>query len=212
MKSLLSLVVPAFALAVMPVLGGSGTIGVATTLGTFSVNEGITSGPTNLADGSHLQTTTAPSEIHFQDGAAVRLAARSSGIFYADHVSLDQGALRVGKFSGLTVNAAQLQINSDDINTQAVVRMNRKSIEVASVGGSVNVLDSGMLTRVAAGTKMSFQQSAATSPDQTVNTGAAPAPKKIPSDTKTFLWVIGITAVAGLAIGLTAAAQGKSPF
>jgi hypothetical protein len=34
----------------------------------------------------------------------------------------------------------------------------------------------------------------------------------MPSDTKVFLWVIGITAVAALAIGLTAAAQGKSPF
>jgi hypothetical protein len=34
----------------------------------------------------------------------------------------------------------------------------------------------------------------------------------MPSDQKTFLWVIGITAVAALAIGLTAAAQGKSPF
>ncbi len=62
---------------------------------------------------------------------------------------------------------------------------------------------------------MSFQQSSANPADQTT-TGAAPAPapspKKMPSDEKTFLWAIGISAVAALAIGLTAAAQGKSPF
>jgi hypothetical protein len=36
--------------------------------------------------------------------------------------------------------------------------------------------------------------------------------KKAHSDRKTLYWVIGITAGAALAIGLTAAAQGKSPF
>jgi hypothetical protein len=148
-------------------------------------------------------------------GADVRLATRSSGIFYADHVSLDQGALRVGNFTGLTVNARQLQVSSDDAGAQAVIRISRKNIEVASVGGAVNVMDSGLLTRVAAGTKMSFQQSGATPADQqsTTTTGAAPAPqKRMPGDEKTFMWAIGITAVAALVIGLTAAAQGKSPF
>lgn len=38
------------------------------------------------------------------------------------------------------------------------------------------------------------------------------SPKKAHSDRKTLYWVIGITAGAALAIGLTAAAQGKSPF
>ena len=36
--------------------------------------------------------------------------------------------------------------------------------------------------------------------------------KKAHSDRKTLYWVIRITAGAALAIGLTAAAQGKSPF
>lgn len=42
--------------------------------------------------------------------------------------------------------------------------------------------------------------------------GSTPSAKKAHSDRKTLYWVIGITAGAALAIGLTAATQGKSPF
>ncbi len=212
MRSSLSVaLVSALALLVFPLFGGSPSIGVVKSVGSISVNELTVSGNTDLADGSHLQTTSAPSEIHLSSGADLRLATRSAGTFYADHVSLEQGAIRVGSFNGLTVNAHQLQIAGDEPGSEAIVRVNRKTIEVASLGGAVNVMDSGLLTRVAAGTKMSFQSGA--TPDQQTNTGAAPTPaRKMPSDEKTFLWVIGITAVAALVIGLTAAAEGKSPF
>lgn len=201
------------AISAVPVFGANPSIGIATSVGSVSVNELSVTGSTDLADGSRLQTTSAPSEVHLSSGADVRLGTRSAGTFYADHVSLEQGAVRVGSFNGLTVSARQLQIAGDEPGSEAIVRMNRKTIEVASLGGAVNVMDSGLLTRVAAGTKMSFQ--AGQTPDQsaTTNTGAAPKPaRKMPSDEKTFLWVIGITAVAALAIGLTAAAEGKSPF
>jgi hypothetical protein len=65
--------------------------------------------------------------------------------------------------------------------------------------------------QIAAASKAAFQNSGAT-PGQT---GATPAPArktKKRSETKTFLWVMGGIAAAALAIGLTAAAQGKSPF
>jgi len=71
--------------------------------------------------------------------------------------------------------------------------------------GSGDVLSA----RITAASKASFQNSGA-APGQT---GAAPARKtKKRSETKTFLWVMGGIAAAALAIGLTAAAQGKSPF
>src|SRR6185312_15160564 len=63
-------------------------------------------------------------------------------------------------------------------------------------------LRTAMLVRpVTASTKVAFRQN---------NTSTSP--KKAHSDRKTLYWVIGITAGAALAIGLTAAAQGKSPF
>lgn len=73
---------------------------------------------------------------------------------------------------------------------------------------AIGVIDHGrnlratmLVAPVTAGTKMAFRQ----------NPGATSS-KKVHSDRKTLYWVIGITAGAALAIGLTAAAQGKSPF
>jgi len=205
--------VSALAVLTAPLFAATPSIGVATTIGTVSVNQTVVSGTSNLADGAQLETTTVPTEVHLASGTDLRLATRSAGSFFSDHVSLDQGALRVGKFNGLTVDAAQLQITGDDPGSQAVVRMTKKTVEVASLGGAVSVMDSGMLTRVAAGTKMSFQQSGAQPAAQPSQTGAAPAPgKKMPGDVHTAYWIIGAVCVGGLVVGLIAANQGKSPF
>jgi hypothetical protein len=183
------------------------------------VDESPVVGSVNLSDGAKLQTTTSPSDVRLQNGAEVRLATRSAGTFFNDHISLDRGAVRVANFSGLTVNVNQLQIVSDDPGAQAVIRMQKKTIEIASIGGDVRVMDSGLLTRVTSGTKLSFQSGAnpdtsqmQPQPQSQTGAGAAPSPGKMPTDQKTFLWVIGITAVAALAIGITAGVQGKSPF
>jgi hypothetical protein len=168
-----------------------------------------------VPDGSVLQTTDAAHEVQLENGVAFRLAAHSVGTIYADHAVLDQGAARIGNFAGYNLDAGQLEIESETPGTQAVIRLEQKTIEVASIGGSLRVIDGGaMLTRVASGSKMSFQNSGA-SPNPSgatpAQTGAAPGPKKH-SETKTWLWVIGGISAAALAIGLTAAAQGKSPF
>lgn len=207
-------------LAGMPLIAAAtGSIGVATSVGSVTVNESTISGNADLADGSRLQTTAVPADVKMTSGADVLLATHSAGSFFSDHVLLEHGALRATSFNGgVAVNAAQLQVTSDDPGASAIVRMTKKTVEVASIGGAVNVMDGGMLTRVAAGTKMAFDQQPTASPDQSntnTNTGAnpAPAPKsKMPHDEKVFLWAIGAICVAGLVIGLTAAAQGKSPF
>ncbi len=166
-------------------------------------------GPNVLPEGTQLETAAAASDVTLQNGVDLHFSARSGGTAFRDHLVLDDGAIRVSHFNGYPINARQLQIEAPDSSTQAVVRLTKGTVEVASLGGSLNVTDGGvMLTRVVAGTRMSFQQSAAS----TAQTGAAPARKRLPSDQHTMIWLIGITAVAALAIGLTAAAQGKSPF
>ncbi|MDQ2711856.1 MAG: hypothetical protein M3Y24_06410 [Acidobacteriota bacterium] len=161
-----------------------------------------------IAEGTQIHTALLPSQVRLQSGVEVSLSSRSAGTLYSDHVVLDEGSVRVGNFAGFTVDARQLQIQAEDPNAQAVVRLTNKTVEVASLGGNVNVTDGGaMLTRVTAGTRISFQQNASAG-----QTASAPGRKRLPSDQHTMIWLIGITAVAALAIGLTAAAQGKSPF
>jgi hypothetical protein len=201
----------ALAIFAAPLFAVNPSIGVATTIGTVSVNQTVVSGNADLSDGARLETSSVPTEIHMTTGTDLRLGTRSSGSFFSNHVLLDQGALRVSNFNGISVNAAQLQITGDEAGSQAIVRMNRKTVEIASLGGAVTVMDSGMLTRVAAGTKMSFQQTGAQPASQT-GAAAAPVKGKMPGDVKTAYWTIGIVSVAGLVVGLIAANQGKSPF
>ena len=166
-------------------------------------------GEASLANGSALTTENGTRDVRLENGAAVHLAARSSGKIFADHAVLDRGAVQVTSFAGYPVQAGQLRIESETPEAQAVIRMQPGSVEVASIGGPVKVTDGGaMLTRVMAGSRMSFQNTGATAVAQT---GAA-AGKKPRSEAKTWAWVIVGVSAAALAIGLTAAAQGKSPF
>ncbi len=168
----------------------------------------LAAAPSFVPEGTQLATAAYASDVSLQNGVDLYFSARSAGTVFHDHLVIDGGAIRVSHFSGYPIEVRQLQIEAPDSNTEAVVRLTKGTVEVASLGGSVNVMDGGaMLTRVVAGSRMSFQQSAASA-----QTGAAPAHRRLPSDEHTMVWLIGITAAAALAIGLTAAAQGKSPF
>jgi hypothetical protein len=167
----------------------------------------LAGGP-NPTKGSVFQTADAPRDVILENGVAIRVGARSAGTIYGDHAVLEQGALHLSHFADYRVVAGQLFIESETPGAEAVIRLESSTIEVASLGGAVTVSDGGaMLTRVAAGSKMAFQNSGA-APGRT---GAAPAPKPR-SNMKTWLWVVGGIAAAALVIGLTAAAQGKSPY
>ena len=168
---------------------------------------GSVAGAGSLSDGAALSASAMPTDIHLASGVEVHLSPGSQSVIYRDHAVLDGGSLRVDHFLSYSVSAGPYRIHADSPTAEAVVRMSEKTIEVASLGGALRVSDGGaMLTRVAAGTRLSFQQSGA-SPGQT---GAAPFYRKTRPNHHVLYWVIGATAAAALAIGLTAAAQGKS--
>ncbi len=212
-------------LCAAPAFAASSTIGIASAVGALSVNNASVTGNVDVFDGTQLRTTVAPGDVHLESGVDVRLATRSAGTVFGDHMVLREGAVRVANFDSYPVQVHDLQVQADGPDAAAIVRMNAKTIEVASIGGSVTVTDGGaMLTRVAAGTKMSFQnqtppnnqgQTGAT-PAQTgatpATTGAAPAEKGPMSDKKAILWAAGVCAVGAIVVGSIAAAQGKSPF
>jgi ferric-dicitrate binding protein FerR (iron transport regulator) len=161
-------------------------------------------------EGSVLQTESAPREVHLDNGIDVLMASRSMGTLYGDRVVLERGAARVSHFDGYRVDAGQLHIEADTPGAEAVVRMHKSEIQVASTRGALKITDgAALVTRVTVGSKMSFQNSGA-SADQSAS-GAAPE-KKPRSELKTYLWVIGGIAAAAIAIGFVATAQGKSPF
>jgi hypothetical protein len=134
---------------------------------------------------------------------------------YEHRVVLERGMLRASHLDNYIIDVRHLEIAADTPGAEAVIRIKKDTVEVASLGGAVKVSQGEtMLARVAAGAKASFQSGASADQKQPLSqttTGAAPAPRG-PSDKKTFYWIIGVTAAAALAIGLTAAAQGKSPF
>lgn len=162
-------------------------------------------------NGFVAQKSDVPQNLILENGVSVRLAARSAGAIYADHAVLQEGGLRVSHFGGYRVDAGQLSVESETPEAEAVIRFEEKTIEVASLRGAVRVSDGGAtMTRVAAGTRMSFQNPAST-PDAAARTPTGAAKGKQPiSETKVLVWVIVGVSVAALAIGLTAVAQGKS--
>ena len=158
--------------------------------------------PAALSVGAAVRTADLPGNIRLPSGVDVFLSPRSDGTVYSDHVVLDSGAVRLGNFAGYALDAGELQIQAASPASQAVVRMLDRTVEIASLGGSLNVSNGGFLTRVTAGTRVSFQQSSAN-------------PGRVRRDSENhhkLEWIIGGIAVAALVIGLTAAAQGKSPF
>ncbi len=211
----------AAALSVAPAFSAGPSIGVATAVGSYSVNSSAVTGNTDIFNGTELRTTISPSDVHLENGADVRLATRSAGTLYNDHLELRDGALRVSNFDGYPVQARQLQIQADTPGVAAIVRMQGRRVEIASIGGTLKVTDGGaMLTRVAAGTKMAFQnttnppaQTGASPGQAPASTGAAPAPEQGPlSNKKAILWTAGVCAVGGVVVGVIAAEQGKTPF
>jgi hypothetical protein len=174
------------------------------------------SNPGALLEGVRLETTNKAREIRLSDGVALRLSTRSSAIFFSGHMVLDRGTLRAKNLGSYEIDAENLSITAATPQADALIRIRKDAIEVASLSGAVNVKEGGaMLARIAVGAKTSFTQSGASAdpiPEQSgATSGAAPGPHG-PADRKVFLWIIGVTAATALAIGLTAAAQGKSPF
>lgn len=137
------------------------TIGVASTAGTFVVNSAVVEGNANLFDGSQIRTVDASSQIFLENGPAVTLGTNSTATLYKDRLLLQQGLTRVGRMKGYSIQAGTYRIEGSEPGSQAVVRLNEKTVEVAALSGSLNVFNEqgALLTRIGAGTASAFQAS-----------------------------------------------------
>ncbi len=142
------------------------TVGVASALGTFSVNNAKVEGNANIFNGSQISTDQAASRVYLQNGAALTLGAYSTGTLYKDHVVLQQGSAKVDGINGYSVQAGKLRIQGAEALSGAVVRLDGNRVQVAALAGSVKVLTQrgALLSRVNAGSASEFDADAAGAP------------------------------------------------
>ena len=143
---------------------GTPTIGVASALGTFSVNDAKVEGNANIFNGSQIRTDQASSRVYLQNGAALTLGTNSAGTLFKDHVLLQQGSAKVDGINGYSIQAGNFRIRGIASLSQAVVRLNGNTVQVAALSGSVNVLNSRgvVLNRMNAGSASEFNDANAT--------------------------------------------------
>ena len=147
-------------------------IGVASAVGTFTLDSTRVEGNSNLFEGSRIKTGMASSQLYLQNGAALTLGTNSSGTVYQDRIVLEQGAARFDKMERYAVEAANYRLEAAQPATQAVVRLNGNIVEAAALHGALTVFDrrGALLTRIGAGTASAFQNN----PPQSPQTGANP--------------------------------------
>ena len=135
------------------------TIGIASAGGTFTVNSNQVDGNANLLEGSEIKTGKASSQIFLQNGAALTLGIDSAGTIYRDHMLLQGGATKVDNMNGYSIHAATYRIEQGQPASQAVVRLDGDTVEVAALAGLLNVFDrkGALLTHVGSGTASAFQ-------------------------------------------------------
>ncbi len=138
------------------------TIGIASAVGTFIVNSNQVDGNANLFDGSEIKTGKASSQIFLQNGAALTLGIDSAGTVYRDHLLLQGGATKVDNMNGYSIYADTYRIEQGQPASQAVVRLDGDTVEVAALAGSLNIFDKkgALLTHIGTGTASAFQTGA----------------------------------------------------
>jgi hypothetical protein len=169
------------------------------------VNSSEVEGNANLFDGSRIRTDKASSKVYLMSGASLVLGVNSAGTIYSDHFTLNQGAAKVDNLTGYAIHADRYEIRQGKPSSQAVVRIDKGSVEIAALTGSLNIFDERgvLLTRISAGTASSFQSGLSTLPS-----GASADNnnrKKVAA-----LYLLGGSALAGLGLATDAILQGSS--
>ncbi len=221
------------ALAAAPAFAGPVIVGVATALGSFSVNNSSVNGTANLPEGAQLKTTLSTGQVTLKGGSNVVLGTNSAANFYDSKVVMVHGMARFDNMKpGFKVAASSLRVENDQAGGQGAVRLNGDKVEVASVIGNMNVynLQGALVARVAAGSVVAVDegQSGATSDQDNNNkkdcTGSHkndPGCAGVPSGSGAggtapimsngaALWIAGGLAAVGLGVGIGLSQQGSS--
>lgn len=196
------------ALAATPTFASPTVIGVATAIGSFSVNNSSVSGTANLADGALLTTTSSTGQVTLKGGSNVVLGTNSAANFYDGRVVMVHGMARFDNMKpGFKVAASSLRVENDQVGGQGAVRLNGDKIEVASVIGNMNVYNTQgtLLARVPAGSVFAVDANdsgASSGQGQTVPSGATAGAAAPIMSNGAALWIAGGLAALGLGLGI----------
>ncbi len=133
----LTILIAGLSIGVPAGLAATQVIGVAMSEGSILVNDARTPGNATIVDGSVLQTESSASQVHFKDGAQLRVDADSRARLYSDHVDLQRGSVKISDYAA---KANGLSIKAEG-GSSANVTMNGKVIEVAALTGNVHVFN-----------------------------------------------------------------------
>jgi hypothetical protein len=177
------------------------TIGIASAVGSFVVNSNAVAGNANLFDGSEIKTTKASSQVFLQSGASLILGIDSAGTVYRNHLLLQRGATKVDNMDGFSVHAGDYRIEQSQPASQAVVRLNADTVEIAALSGGLSVFDKkgAMLTRIGAGTASAFQNGNPY-PDSGNGSASPNSNNRLKVRTAEYLLLAGTLAGLGLAV------------
>ena len=146
---------------------GTVSIGTASARGDLRVDNYNVKGNATLFDGSVVETSKASADLRLNKGVEVTMSADSRGTLYSDHIVLQQGQSEVKSSGSFQLQANGLRIVAGAPHSRGVVSMKPgNSIEVASLDGSLNVLnDRGIaLANILPGRSFSFAMQAAGAP------------------------------------------------
>jgi hypothetical protein len=194
-----------------PSFAGTGVIGVASALGSFSLNNTPVTGTANVADGANIATTSATSQVFLQNGSTVSLGTNSAAKVYSNKVVLESGVTRIDKMgSSFDLQANGYRIEGEK-STELVARLSGNQLQIASIAGAFSVYDSKgvLLKTVSSGTGVAFEgqsgasagqgtgQPAGTSGGGAVSGGGT----STPLSNSTALLIVGGLIAAGAGIG-----------
>jgi hypothetical protein len=136
--------------------GAAPSIGVAVNNSDFRVDASRVQGSATLFEGNVVETGKGPARLYLNNGARVRLAARSKAAVFADRLQLQAGA--VG-FSGapLRMEALSLRVENDSPRGSAGVSLvPGGAVRVSALDGSLAVRNGRgvLVARLAAGTSL----------------------------------------------------------
>ena len=144
----------------MTLMGATGpSIGMATSSGSFRVNNSNVKGSASVLDGMRLGTDATPFYLILDGGSQLSLAEQSSAQVYRDRMVLERGSLRIDHSSNFEIDTATVRVTPADGGSKVRVSVsdaNRVSVDVLSGEARVTNLKGVEVARVYPGAARSF--------------------------------------------------------